>query len=112
MALHLQPEGEGIYSWSDGSVYEGSWHEGLKHGWGKYTWPNGAQYKGEWSRGLLQVKGEHEVVLGVLLALCCICYLCVWLPIFLLLGCLWFSRQEMKAKDEPENKNPLCLELL
>lgn len=31
----LQPEGEGIYCWSDGSVYAGSWHEGLKHGWGE-----------------------------------------------------------------------------
>ncbi|GAB4813493.1 hypothetical protein N2152v2_000539 [Parachlorella kessleri] len=54
------PEGEGIYSWSDGSVYEGSWHEGLKHGWGKYTWPNGAQYKGEWHKGLLQGYGNFR----------------------------------------------------
>lgn len=54
----LQPEGQGVYTWSDGSVYEGSWHEGLKHGWGTYSWPNGAQYKGEWHRGLLQVCGR------------------------------------------------------
>lgn len=51
----LQPEGEGCYTWADGSTYEGAWHAGLKHGWGKYRWPNGACYQGEWRDGFMQV---------------------------------------------------------
>ena len=51
----LQPEGEGCYTWADGSTYEGAWHAGLKHGWGTYRWPNGAWYCGEWRGGFMQV---------------------------------------------------------
>lgn len=51
----LQPEGEGCYTWADGSTYEGAWHAGLKHGWGKYCWPNGAWYQGEWRDGFMEV---------------------------------------------------------
>lgn len=52
----FQPEGEGCYTWADGSYYEGSWHAGLKHGWGTYAWPNGAVYQGEWRAGMMQVR--------------------------------------------------------
>lgn len=52
----LQPEGEGCYTWADGSTYEGAWHQGLKHGWGTYRWPNGAAYRGEWRDGYMQVQ--------------------------------------------------------
>lgn len=51
-----QPEGEGCYTWADGSTYEGAWHAGLKHGWGTYRWPNGAWYCGEWRDGFMQVR--------------------------------------------------------
>lgn len=51
-----QPEGEGCYTWADGSTYEGAWHQGLKHGWGTYRWPNGACYRGEWRDGFMQVR--------------------------------------------------------
>ena len=53
---HPQPEGEGCYTWADGSTYEGAWHAGLKHGWGTYRWPNGAWYCGEWRDGFMQVR--------------------------------------------------------
>ncbi len=53
----MQPEGEGRYTWPDGSVYEGSWMSGQKHGWGKYSWPSGATYLGEWKNGALHGYG-------------------------------------------------------
>ncbi len=31
------PQGKGIYNYADGSVYEGMWLKGLRHGTGKYT---------------------------------------------------------------------------
>jgi hypothetical protein len=58
--LALQPEGEGRYTWADGSTYEGAWNAGLKHGWGKYRWPNGASYQGEWRDGFMQVRGPRR----------------------------------------------------
>ena len=55
-----QPEGEGRYTWYDGSTYEGSWSRGQKHGWGKYGWPNGASYLGEWRYGTLHGYGTFS----------------------------------------------------
>ena len=58
----MQPEGEGCYTWADGSTYEGAWHAGLKHGWGTYRWPNGACYRGEWRDGFMQVRRRRRAV--------------------------------------------------
>jgi hypothetical protein len=33
---------------ADGSKYEGDYKEGLKHGQGIYTWKDGSKYDGEW----------------------------------------------------------------
>ena len=65
--LPAQPEGHGLYTWADGSTYEGSWSAGLKHGWGKYRWPSGAYYQGEWREGLIQVSvcGWEGACMGV-----------------------------------------------
>ena len=38
-AASAQPNGWGVYQWSDGGVYEGDWVDGLKHGKGTYRWP-------------------------------------------------------------------------
>jgi len=83
------PEGEGVYTWADGSTYEGAWEArrpraasarapgprpgcrprptrraraqaGKKHGLGTYTWPNGATYSGEWQAGCMHGVGTFE----------------------------------------------------
>jgi hypothetical protein len=82
------PEGEGVYTWADGSTYEGAWQArrpraaparparapprppalanapraqaGKKHGLGTYTWPNGATYSGEWQAGCMHGVGTFE----------------------------------------------------
>ena len=41
----------------DGSIYEGDFHEGKRHGTGKYTYPNGDTYEGEWHQGQKHGKG-------------------------------------------------------
>lgn len=33
--------GFGVQNWDDGSMYEGQFLNGLKHGKGKYTWTTG-----------------------------------------------------------------------
>ena len=33
------PNGYGVYTWPDGSRYEGDWLNGVKNGRGKYYWP-------------------------------------------------------------------------
>ena len=37
------PNGYGVYTWPDGSRYEGDWMNGVKNGRGKYTWPRCAR---------------------------------------------------------------------
>lgn len=34
-------QGLGVQEWEDGSIYEGEFLNGLKHGKGKYTWRSG-----------------------------------------------------------------------
>jgi hypothetical protein len=34
------PEGEGVYTWSDGIYYEGNWEKGLRHGEGRMVYPD------------------------------------------------------------------------
>lgn len=46
------PMGQGIYTWLDGSTYEGKVCHGLRHGMGTYTClTNGVVYIGQWSLG-------------------------------------------------------------
>jgi len=40
------PEGEGSKRCSDGRQYDGSWKEGKAHGWGIRTYPNGDRHEG------------------------------------------------------------------
>lgn len=37
----------GIYTWSNGIVYEGHWENNKMSGNGKMSWPSGVTYQGE-----------------------------------------------------------------
>ena len=53
-----QSDGEVITKqYDDGSVYEGTFKDGLQSGTGTYTLPNGYQYTGEWVAGEIKGKG-------------------------------------------------------
>ncbi|CAG9321067.1 unnamed protein product [Blepharisma stoltei] len=40
-----------IYTYLDGSTYEGEWKGGFRDGYGIMVWNDGSQYQGEWSYG-------------------------------------------------------------
>lgn len=64
------PEGQGSYTWPDGSSYVGEVCHGLRHGTGTYTCAsNGVTYTGQWDEG----KRHGKVWLTRL----CVC-VCVW----------------------------------
>jgi len=41
-----QREGQGVYKFSDGGRYEGSWRDGRYSGFGTCSWEDGRCYKG------------------------------------------------------------------
>ena len=43
--------GHHSYTYISGTVYEGDWLGGFRHGQGKATWPEGSTYEGEWNYG-------------------------------------------------------------
>ncbi len=43
--------GKGVYTWPDGSKYDGDYVDGNQHGKGVYTWPDGRKYDGDWIDG-------------------------------------------------------------
>ena len=51
--------GEGTVQYSDGSVYEGSWLSGERHGFGALTYNSGAAYVGEYVKGLKEGNGSY-----------------------------------------------------
>ena len=40
--------GQGIFTFVYGDIYEGEWKENEKHGHGRITYANGSAYEGEW----------------------------------------------------------------
>ena len=44
-------DGQGIYTWPDGRRYEGEFRGGQRQGQGTHSWPNGARYQGGWQAG-------------------------------------------------------------
>jgi hypothetical protein len=40
--------GQGTFTWADGSKYVGEWKDGKRNGQGTYTWADGDKYVGEW----------------------------------------------------------------
>jgi len=54
-------EGIGIYTWSDGRVYQGLYRDDKKHGYGIYQWTDGRIYEGYWYRGKQHGLGIYHV---------------------------------------------------
>lgn len=50
--------GEGKYTWDDGSMYVGEWADGEAHGRGKLTFSNGNVYEGEFQDGEAHGQGS------------------------------------------------------
>ncbi len=38
----------GIYTYPDGTTYDGDWQDGKRHGYGTWIRPDGTKYEGEW----------------------------------------------------------------
>jgi hypothetical protein len=53
-------DGAGNYVWKDGTVYSGSYQNGLMHGWGRLAKPDGEWHEGYWKEGLAEGMGTHE----------------------------------------------------
>ena len=49
--------GQGVYVWSDGSTYEGEWFNNKIHGQGAYTWADGRRYTGQWEENKMHGYG-------------------------------------------------------
>jgi hypothetical protein len=47
-----------LYNWQDGSVYQGSFLNGKRHGFGTFTAKDGTIYQGKWFDDLMHGKGE------------------------------------------------------
>ena len=52
-------EGQGKYTFRDGSSYEGGWMNGLREGRGKYTFQDGNTYEGHWIKGIPKGVGKY-----------------------------------------------------
>ncbi len=47
-------EGTGVYTYPNGDIYEGNYSKGLKEGAGVFTWANGSTYKGNFRRDMFE----------------------------------------------------------
>ena len=54
-----------MYKWSNGTYYEGDFHDDKRNGYGEIVWVDGAYYKGNWSNGLMNGYGEFGCDNGV-----------------------------------------------
>jgi len=52
-------DGNGTYTWTNGSKYEGEWKEGKQDGQGTLTSPSGYKYEGEWKDGRPNGRGTE-----------------------------------------------------
>jgi hypothetical protein len=50
--MHGMLNGEGSYTYSDGSKYVGTYKDDKREGWGTFTWAGGKHYEGEWHEGM------------------------------------------------------------
>jgi len=51
---------KGMYQSCNGSLYSGSFFNGVFHGPGEYTWPDGRVYRGMWKDGQMHGRGQYE----------------------------------------------------
>ena len=47
-------EGQGILTWGDGRIYDGQWRNGKQHGQGFFTSSDGQRQQGQWADGKVQ----------------------------------------------------------
>lgn len=47
----------GVYTWVDGTKYDGQWKEGKREGVGTVIWPDGRRYDGEYKDGKMEGRG-------------------------------------------------------
>jgi len=59
-----QPHGQGTQTWSDGTVYAGSWMRGAAHGQGDLSKADGSGYSGQWAEGRKHGIGRELLVDG------------------------------------------------
>lgn len=46
------------YTYNTGSIYNGSWLGGFRHGYGKMVWLDGSYYEGNWNLGYAEGEGS------------------------------------------------------
>jgi hypothetical protein len=59
-----KPNGEGVYTLSNGNTYVGQHKDGYRNGQGTFTVPNGYKYIGEWKDGYRSGQGTYTVPNG------------------------------------------------
>lgn len=53
-------QGQGIYTWRDGTIYKGQWSKDLEHGYGEKMFANGDTYRGGWENGIFAGQGVYR----------------------------------------------------
>jgi hypothetical protein len=51
--------GLGVWTFADGDTYDGQWEGGMMHGLGAWTWADGDKYDGQWKDGNMHGLGVH-----------------------------------------------------
>jgi len=51
--------GQGTFTWANGSKYDGEWKDGKTHGQGTYLWASGGKYVGEFKNGKRHGQGTY-----------------------------------------------------
>ena len=51
-------QGEGVFTWADGNVYDGLWEDDMRNGRGEYRYKNGNRYVGDWKDNVKNGVGE------------------------------------------------------
>lgn len=52
-------EGQGVYSYEDGTIYKGMWYKNKRHNFGRLEVPNGDVFTGEWVNDVRQGQGTY-----------------------------------------------------
>ena len=60
-----KPNGQGTEIYPDGEKYEGEWKNGKKCGYGIYSIPDGGKYEGEWKDNMFDGKGTETFLMVI-----------------------------------------------